>query len=282
VEHLANGSQPIRIVSLTLLNITVPRMKRIALLVFLLSAPAAAQPGGVEPRQRSHAEGVFSNQNVFQFGSVTASGTYSKMPSQTGFVYFTEGSITPVFNAGQGATKGGFLAYHRLTYLGFALPQQWKVGVDFAIAAAYVGIDWSEIYDDPKVSGSGDGLVDATIGPMLSFNPIGKLVFDATARIGYGAAGGSMVSVSDYPLENGTSATVDDTNTEPGAGTSTAFGLRVRYGAFMVGWEAHSNTAARIRSYSASTTGAQGRNAEFEYTIASKMPTSRFSVGFTF
>lgn len=250
--------------------------------------PGSGTPGGppggpASATRQSAAEPVLRDHSTLEFGQSTPSGAYANMPSQRGFVYFTEPAITPVFNAGQGATKGGFLAYHHVSYLGFDLQPQFKVGIDVGLAAAYAPVDWPGIYRTTNFETNvGDGMLDATIGPVFSYTPGDKLAFDISLRGGYGVAGGSKVVLQGYPLSDGSIASVGDSNDNPASGPATAFGVRARYGAFMLGWEAHSNGGPRLRSYTVTTSGKTNRQSNFNYTINSPMPTSRLSFGFVF
>jgi hypothetical protein len=246
---------------------------------------AAQQSGpGLPDRPPLIVEAVVKDHKILEFGAATPGGTYAKMPSQTGFVYFNESSITPVFNAGQGAGKGAFVAFSNVTYFGLDIPPQVKLGLDVSFAGAYVDINWAKIYDDklPGASKNGDALADITVGPVLSYNVADMLILDLTARAGYGAAGGSHLKFDDYPLSDGSNAVVDDSNWDPSFGLSSAFGLRVRYGGFMLGLESHSNVGTRKHKYLITTTGKTNRTGDFEYSVNSPMPTMRLSLGIVY
>jgi hypothetical protein len=244
-------------------------MKRTFLLAVLAASPLAAQ-------QTIH------NHSIFELGAATPGGTYAKLPSQQGRVYSDEASITPVFNGGQGATQGMYASYHRVTYFGFALPTQVRVGVDVGLSAAYIPVDWATIYQTSTFAkNNGDILGDAAVGPVLSYSPTGRLTFDASARFGYGMMGLSRMKVIDYQLPDGSRGIVEDANDTPASGGARAWGLRVRYGSFLAGWEMHDNVGPRTRTYTVTKPNV-GEPKDFNYVVGSKVPTARFAFGFVF
>jgi hypothetical protein len=256
-------------------------VKTIAILFLAIGASASAQVsgGGIErPGNASQPQGVLDDHRFFELGILTAGGTYGKLP-QTGYVYYTETAATNAFSKGQGATSGYVFAFHERSYFKLEIPPQMRVGLDIAVTSAYVNVDWVSIYEDDKaVSGTtGDIMVDLMLGPMVSFSPVANLALDASFSLGYGMAGGSGVYVTNYPLSDGSKATVDDSNSKFGFGLANAFSLRIRYAVFTAAWETHSNSAKRVHDYYASSTN--GNSGDFTYTVNNKMPTSRLTFG---
>jgi hypothetical protein len=262
-------------------------MKRTFVIALLAASPLAAQTGGNAgasgaTRQRNVAPSAFHNHSVFEIGAATPSGDYAKLPSQQGRVYFNEASITPVFNSGQGAMQGMYASYHRVSYVGVPLPSRVKLGVDVGLAVAYLPVDWAAIYRTSTFAkNNGDIVGDVTLGPVLSLNPSGKLFIDASARLGYGLMGLSRMKVLDYALTDSTRGIVEDANDKPASGRASGGGLRVRYGAFLAGWEVHRNLGPRTRTYTVTRPNV-GEPQDFNYTVNSKVPTSRLSFGFVF
>jgi len=261
-------------------------MKRTFLIAFLAASPLAAQTAGVgaagATRQRDVAPPAFHNHSLFEIGAATPGGDYAKLPNQQGRVYFNEASITPVFNGGQGAMQGMFASYHRVSYLGLPLPSRVKLGVDVGLAVAYLPVDWASIYRTTTFAkNNGDIVGDVTAGPVLSFNPGGKLFIDASGRFGYGLMGLSRMKVLDYALTDSTRGIVEDANDKPASGSASGGGLRVRYGAFLAAWEIHRNLGPRTRTYTVTRPNV-GEPQDFNYTVKSTVPTSRLAFGFVF
>jgi hypothetical protein len=244
-------------------------MKRTLLFAVLFASPLAAQ-------QTIH------NHSIFELGAAAPGGTYAKLPNQQGRVYSDAASITPVFNGGQGATQGMYASYHRVTYFGFALPTSVRLGVDVGLSAAYMPVDWATIYQTSTFAkNNGDILGDVTLGPVLSYSPTGKLTIDASARFGYGMMGLSRMKVIDYQLPDSSLGIVEDANDTPASGRASGFGLRVRYGSFLAGWEMHDNAGPRTRTYTVTKPNV-GEPKDFNYVVASKVPTARLAFGFVF
>ena len=265
-------------------------MKRILSLALLLASPVAAQqsvgsgkPGApVSPQLHNDSAPALHNHNIFELGAATPGGDYARLPSQQGRVYTNEASITPVFNSGQGAKQGIYASYHRVSYFGLTLPSSVRFGVDVGVAAAYLPVDWASIYQTSVFAkNNGDITGDVTLGPVLSFNPTGKLVIDASARLVYGLMGLSRMKVIDYQLPDGSRGIVEDANDTPASGRATGFGLRARFGTFMAGWEVHQNVGPRTRTYTVTKPNV-GEPNDFNYIVTSKVPTSRLSFGFVF
>ncbi len=248
-------------------------MKRTCLIACLAASPLAAQSGAAP---------VFHHHHIIEFGAATPGGDYARLPSQQGRVYSTASAISSAFNGGQGATQGWHASYQNVAYFPLDFSPRLKLGADFGIAAAYMPVDWATIYQTSTLAQNyGDIIGDASIGPMLSYNPIGRLVVDASVRAGYGLMGLSRMKVVDYALPDGSAVIVEDANTIPATGLATAFGLRARYSGFTLGWEMHRNAGSRTRTYTVTTPNV-GEPNDFDYVVASRVPTSRLSFGFVF
>jgi hypothetical protein len=243
-------------------------MKRTFLIALLAASPLAAQP-------------TLHNHSLFEIGAATPGGSYARTPNQQGRVYSDAASITPVFNSGQGAMQGMYASFHRVTYVG-ASTARFRGGFDLGTAVAYMPIDWATIYQTSTFAkNNGDFVGDLTIGPVVSYNPTGRLAFDASARLGYGMMGLSRMKVLDYQLPDSSRGIVEDANDAPASGRASAIGFRVRYGSFMAGWETHGNVGPRTRTYTVTKPNV-GEPKDFNYIVGSKVPTTRFAFGFVF
>lgn len=238
--------------------------------------------GGAVPAASSPGEdaGPFARVLLVQYGAMTAGGTYASLPSQTGYVYYAASAITPVFQAGQGATSGHALHVNAVRYFRAGLPPMLALGLDVATSIGYMELDWKKIYEEDQLERSmGDMTWELTLGPTLAYNPVPRLILEAGLRLGVGMIGMSSVSLKDYPLSNNTTADVTDDNTTPSMGLARVISLRARYAMFVLGFETRAMTAKRENDYFI----ANGSRIEsFQYSIDQKSTISTLTLGMAF
>lgn len=251
----------------------------LALAVAAVAHPAHAQvTGGEDPSRRSSAEPAAAPAAeirgglYLRGGSMSASGDYGSLPSQTGYMYYTQEAAEKGLSGGAAATSGYYGELGLIRYLGLPVPPIVRVGIDASVSAGYMNFDWNGIYGTEPNDQMGELLADAKIGPIVTVMPVNGLRLDAALKFGVGAAGGSYVYVSSG--EN----YVDDEHAELATGSSRAFTLSARYSGFTVGWEMSSISAARNRDYSASGPNGDGM---FMYTSDIPASTSRLFFGFS-
>lgn len=211
-------------------------------------------------------------------GRMTARGDYAALPGATGTVFYSEASAAPMLGSGTGAGTGYYGELGRIHYLPLPLVPIVKVGIDATLSAGYMDIAWDDVYPDAYTDEAyGELLADARVGPVLSVMPLPGLRFDAAAKVGFGVAAGSSVSVSGAPLDDGRFVDFSDRHDTGATGMSRSFSLAVRYAGLVVGWEAHSMRVERERSYE--VRDSEGRSAEFTYASSVSPTTSRIFVG---
>lgn len=255
--------------------------------VALFSAQdAAAQLAGggtgstVETRSEPTTS-VFSSRTILRGGMLSATGTYGDMP-QTGFIYYTGEALESAFSEGSGATSGYYGELAQLIHLLTPHPMI-GVGVELSAAVGYVDIDWAQIQDAEEIESTPDLIGDLRAGPVLSVNPVGNLIIDASYKLGTGLAAGSSFDMEDAVV-NGQAHSLSDADyieEDPAFGRSSSFGIGLRYGAISLGWEMHSVGSTRTREYSWYNE-VTGDSDYLVYGLDTKASTSRLSVGLSF
>jgi|GEM_PF-3013922 len=255
-----------------LLSSSPGRGRRAGLLIagLLAASPVAAQ----EPNAPASLKGGL----YLRGGRMTATGDYAAMPSQPRTVFYSPAGAEAGLGNGTGAGEGYYGELGRISYLPLPLPGRVKVGIDATLSGGYMNIAWGDIYADDYLEQSlGEALVDARIGPVVSVMPLPGLRFDAAFKFGYGAAGGSSVSVVSAPIDEENTVDVSDTHHEAAAGATRSFTVGARFRGLTIGWETHTMSVSRERSYSVERS--DGEYGEFVYTSGVSPSTTRLFIG---
>jgi hypothetical protein len=208
---------------------------------------------------------------------MSATGKYAALPTQTQTVYYTAAAAAQSLGSGMAASNGFFAEWGRITYLAVPLPPSVRAGIDASLSVGYMNIKWDDVYGVEIDDQFGEFITDARIGPAITVSAIPGLDFDAGVKFGYGIAGGSSVSISTFPVQGGRNVTIEDTHDEIASGVSRSFTFSARYGGFVIGWEMHSMSVERNRSYSAQRN--DGFGGDFNYTSSIAPTTTRIFIG---
>lgn len=262
-------------------------------IALLSAAVAAATPvsaqltgggSGVATTQTRAAEpaaSTFGAVTALRIGTLSATGEYGSMPSQTGYVYFTDARLTEVFGEGSGATSGYYAELSRFQPVVTPHPMV-AAGLEFSLSAGYVEVDWAAIQASDELDmATPDAIADLRIGPSISVSPVPNLYLSAAYKLGVGIVYGSSFEQYEFNTSSA-SYSIDDYDSEDaGSSRTSSFGANVRYGSIMLGWETHAVSGPRVREYNYynNSTSASGA---LVYELPFDATTSRVYLGFAF